>query len=200
MILMFITIRIIDIIDILLVALLMYQIYILIRGTVAFKIFIGVIGIYLVYILVNLLKMKLLSSILGAIIGGGAIALIILFQQELRRFLIFLGGRYFPNRSFSLENFFGRNETQAEKVRISSIHKACSNLAENNTGALIVIARQSSLNLYIETGDILMLKHPADYLKASFLKIVHCMMVRPLLKTKKLYRPGVFFHLPIILS
>jgi diadenylate cyclase len=170
MLLTFITIRIVDVIDILLVALLMYQVYVLIRGTVAFKIFIGVIAIYLVYILVNLLKMKLLSSILGAIIGGGAIALIILFQQELRRFLIYLGGRYFPNRSFSLENFFGRNETNLEKVRISSIHKACVNLAETNTGALIVIARQSSLNLYIETGDILNAQTSSRLLESIFIK------------------------------
>jgi diadenylate cyclase len=167
---MFITIRIIDVIDILLVALLMYQVYSLIKGTVAFKIFLGVIAIYLVYILVNLLKMKLLSSILGAIIGGGAIALIILFQQELRRFLIFLGSRYFPNRSFSLENFLGRHETATEKVRISSIHKACINLAENSTGALIVIARQSSLNLYAETGDILNAQTSSRLLESIFLK------------------------------
>jgi diadenylate cyclase len=170
MLLTFIAIRIIDIIDILLVAFLMYQVYILIRGTVAFKIFIGVIAIYLVYILVNLLKMKLLSSILGAIIGGGAIALIIVFQQELRRFLIYLGGRYFPNRSFSLENFLGREDLSSEKVRISSIHKACINLAETNTGALIVIARQSSLNLYAETGDILNAQTSSRLLESIFLK------------------------------
>ena len=167
---MFISIRIIDVIDILLVALLMYQVYILIRGTVAFKIFIGVIAIYLVYILVNLLKMKLLSSILGAIIGGGAIALIILFQQEIRRFLIYLGGRYFPNRNFSLENFLGRNETSTEKVRITSIHKACINLAESKTGALIVIARQSSLSLYAETGDILNAQTSSRLLESIFIK------------------------------
>jgi len=170
MLLTFITIRIIDVIDILLVAFLMYQVYILIRGTVAFKIFIGVIAIYLVYILVNLLKMKLLSSILGAIIGGGAIALIVVFQQELRRFLIYLGGRYFPNRSFSLENFLNREDVTTEKVRISSIHKACVNLAESNTGALIVIARQSSLNLYAETGDILNAQTSSRLLESIFLK------------------------------
>ena len=71
-------------------------------GTVAFNIFLAIIGIWLLYVVVNMLKMKLLSSILGTIIGGGAIALIILFQQEIRRFLILLGTKYFPNKSFSL--------------------------------------------------------------------------------------------------
>lgn len=168
--LLFISIRVIDVIDILLVAILMYQLYILIRGTVAFKIFLGIIGIYLVYIIVDLLKMKLLSSILGALIGGGAVALIILFQQELRRFLILLGERYFPNKSFSLETFFNRGQVGDAKVRISSIHKACINLAETMTGALIVIARQSSLNLYTETGDILYAQTSSRLLESIFIK------------------------------
>jgi diadenylate cyclase len=168
--LLFITIRIIDVIDILLVALLMYQLYILIRGTVAFKIFLGVIGIYLVYIIVDLLKMKLLSSILGAVIGGGAVALIILFQQELRRFLILLAEKYFPKNSFTLENLFKSRQVEIEKVRISSIHKACINLSETKTGALIVIARQSSLNLYTETGDVLYAQTSSRLLESIFIK------------------------------
>jgi diadenylate cyclase len=168
--LLFITIRVIDIIDILLVAFLMFQIYKLIRGTVAIKIFIGIIGIYLFYIIVDLLKMKLLSSILGALIGGGAIVLVVLFQQELRRFLILLGEKYFPNKSFTLENLFGQGQIDIEKVRISSIHKACINLAETKTGALIVIARQSSLSLYIETGDILYAQTSSRLLESIFIK------------------------------
>lgn len=168
--LLFITVRVIDVIDIVLVAILLYQLYVLIRGTVAFKIFLGVIGIYLVYIVVDLLKMKLLSSILGAVIGGGAIALIIIFQQELRRFLIILAEKYFPNKAFTLENLFKRGEVEIEKVRISSIHKACINLAETKTGALIVIARQSSLTLYTETGDVLYAQTSSRLLESIFLK------------------------------
>jgi diadenylate cyclase len=166
----FITIRIIDVVDILLVAFIMYQIYRLIKGTVAFSIFIGVIGIYLLYIVVDLLKMKLLSSILGAVIGGGAIALIVIFQQEIRRFLIFLGSKYFPNSKFSLENIFNTGEDIPEKVRIESIYKACINLAKTKTGALIVIARTSSMNLYAETGDILNAATSSRLLESIFIK------------------------------
>ena len=166
----FIQIRIIDVIDILLVAFLMYQVYILIRGTVAFNIFIAVIAIWLLYVIVDMLKMKLLSSILGAIIGGGAIALIILFQQEVRRFLIFVGSKYFPNKKFSFQNILRRDVTLLDRVRIDSIHKACVSLAKSSTGALIVIARKSSLNLYAETGDILHAKTSNRLLESIFVK------------------------------
>jgi uncharacterized protein (TIGR00159 family) len=166
----FIQVRIIDVIDILLVAFLMYQVYILIRGTVAFNIFIAVIAIWLLYVVVNMLKMKLLSSILGAIIGGGAIALIILFQQEIRRFLIFVGSRYFPNRKFSFHSIIRRDVGILDHVRIDSIHRACASLAKSSTGALIVIARKSSLNLYAETGDILHAKTSSRLLESIFFK------------------------------
>ncbi len=166
----FIQIRIIDIIDILLVAFLMYQIYLLIRGTVAFSIFIAVIGIWLLFVIVNMLKMKLLSTILGAVIGGGAIALIILFQQEIRRFLIFLGTRYFPDRKFSLKSVIKSEDSPLHRVRIASIHKATLNMANNFVGALIVITRKSSLDLYAETGDILKAKTSSRLLESIFSK------------------------------
>lgn len=166
----FIQIRIIDVIDILLVAFLMYQVYILIRGTVAFNIFIAVIGIWLLFVIVNMLKMKLLSTILGAIMGGGAIALIILFQQEIRRFLIFLGSRYFPDSKFSFQHLIKREDAPLNRVRIESIHKACINMANSFTGALIVITRKSSLDLYAETGDILRAKTSSRLLESIFIK------------------------------
>ena len=167
---LFIQVRIIDVIDILLVAFLMYQVYVLIRGTVAFNIFIAVIGIWLLYVVVNMLKMKLLSTILGGVIGGGAIALIILFQQEIRRFLIFVGSKYFPNRKFSLQNILRRDDTLLEKVQIAAIHRACINMSTTYTGALIVIERKSSLKLYAETGDVLHAKTSSRLLESIFMK------------------------------
>jgi diadenylate cyclase len=166
----FIQIRIIDVIDILLVAILMYQVYMLIRGTVAFNIFIAVISIWLLYVIVNMLKMKLLSSILGAIIGGGAIALIILFQQEIRRFLIFVGTKYFPNRKITFHNLLRRDDSLIERVNIDSIQKACVNLAGSYTGALLVIARTTSLDIYVETGDIINAKTSSRLLESIFAK------------------------------
>jgi DNA integrity scanning protein DisA with diadenylate cyclase activity len=90
----FITLRWLDVIDIMLVAFLLYQIYMLIKGTVAINIFIGIFSIYLFWLIVKALNMQLLGSILGQVISVGVIALIILFQPEIRRFLLMLGSRY----------------------------------------------------------------------------------------------------------
>jgi diadenylate cyclase len=166
----FIDIRIIDIIDIMLVAFIMYQIYYLIKGTVAFNIFLGISLVLVLYLVVNLLQMKLLTSILGALIGGGAIALIILFQQEIRRFLVFLGTRYFPNRTFSFEYLLRGQSEILTKMNIASIQKACIHMADTCTGALIVISRNSSLDLYIETGDVLKANMSSRMIQSIFMK------------------------------
>lgn len=166
---LFINVRIIDIIDILVVAYLMYQVYYLIKGTVAYNIFVGIISILLLFFFVDFLQMKLLSSILGALIGGGAIALIILFQQEIRRSLVFVGTRYFPKGKFSFMQAVWK-EKGADTIRIASIQKACVNMAKTNTGALIVISRESSLDLYAETGDILNADMSSRMIESIFMK------------------------------
>ena len=166
----FISIRIVDIIDIVVVAFIMYQVYYLIKGTVAFNIFLAVLSLYLIYRIVQISNMKMLTDFLGAIIGGGAIALIIVFQQEIRRFLIFLGTRYFPNRSFSLESFFSKRGHPVRQVKIDSVYKACVNLSKTKTGALIVISKSSSLQLYSETGDILNANTSSRLIESIFMK------------------------------
>ena len=81
-----------------LVSLLLYQVYKLMKGSVAVKIFGGFLSIYLVYLVVKAAQMELLSSILGQFMGVGVIAAIILFQQEIRKFLLIIG----KTTSFSL--------------------------------------------------------------------------------------------------
>lgn len=151
----FITFRILDIIDILLTAFLLYQVYRLIKGTVALNIFIGIFSFYLVWLLVKALNMQLLGSILGQFIGVGVIALIIVFQQEIRRFLLLIGTRYLSNRTISFDKIFSFDFKPTPKVRVNSIVKACKSLSEKKVGALIVIARQSELLPYTQTGDVL---------------------------------------------
>jgi len=152
---LFINFRFIDLIDILLVAFLMYQIYLLIKDTLAIHIFVAVIAILLLWKLVDLTQMKLLGSILGQIIGVGVIALIVLFQQELRRFMVMIGSRYFANYRFNLDNLFIANVRNLPTIKISSIVKASINMAKNKTGALIVLKRRSQLLQYIDTGDLI---------------------------------------------
>ncbi len=152
---LFISIRVLDIFDIILTALLFYQIYRLIKGTIAMNIFIGIFAVYLVWLLVRALDMQLLGSILGQFIGVGVIALIIVFQQEIRRFLILIGTRHIANRAFSIEKLFTSVTGSRPKIRVTSLIKGIKNLAEKKTGALIVIARKSELEPYSQTGDTL---------------------------------------------
>jgi len=152
----FLSVRLLDILDILIVAFLLYKVYELLKGGVAINIFIGLISIYLLWFLcVRVLEMQLLGSILGQFIGVGVIALIIVFQQEVRRFLILLGtNNFLSNTSFSRSilnwNFQSARPTQ---IDIRSIVKACSNMSNTKTGAIIVIQRNTDLKFYSSTGD-----------------------------------------------
>lgn len=150
----FIHITLVDVIDILLVAFLFYQIYVLIRGTAAINIFIGIFLLYLIWLVVRALNMEMLSTILGQIIGVGALALIIVFQQEVRKFLLYIGTRYLSNRALAFDRFFSSKvDPEAVQSSVESLVKACRNMSETHTGALIVLGRRSSLQIYVDTGD-----------------------------------------------
>jgi uncharacterized protein (TIGR00159 family) len=151
----FIHIRLLDVIDIILVAILLYQLYMLIRGTVAYSITMGIAIIYIFWWSVRALKMELLSSILGSFLGVGVIALIIVFQQEIRRFLIYLGSRYMDGNRISVEKILNLRFDAKSQVKIRSILKAVLQFSQEKTGALIVIKRKSNLDMYAETGDVL---------------------------------------------
>jgi diadenylate cyclase len=151
----FIHIRLLDIIDIILVALLFYQLYMLIRGTVAFSITMGIAVIYIFWWIVRVMQMELLSTILGSVLGVGVIALIIVFQQEIRRFLIFIGSRYVEGNRLSVEKILNLRLESKPQVKVRSIMKAVMQFSLDKTGALIVIQRRSNLDMYAETGDVL---------------------------------------------
>jgi diadenylate cyclase len=165
----FIHIRIIDVIDILLVAFLMYQVYLLIKGTIAIYIFVTIITFYVVWLLVRD-NMLLLGGILGQIIGVGAIAIIVVFQQELRRFLIMFSVRYLPKAGISFDNFFSKIGTGLPVLNINSIIKACMNMSKYRVGALIVIQRNSMLDTYAGTGDILDARTTSRLIESIFNK------------------------------
>ena len=148
----FIQVKVIDIIDILLVAFLMYQVYMLIKGTIATYIFITIILFYVVWLLVKD-NMLLLGGILGQVIGVGAIAIIVVFQQELRRFLILFSSRYLPKAGISLDNFLSRMNEGIPPVNINAIIKACVNLSKDHIGALLVLQRNSILDNFVASGD-----------------------------------------------
>ena len=151
----FIHIRLLDVIDIILVAILFYQLYMLIRCTVAYSITLGIAAIYLFWWAVRAMQMELLSTILGSVLGVGVIALIIVFQQEIRRFLIFIGSRYVEGNRISVEKILNIRIESKPQVKIRSIMKAVMQFSLEKTGALIVIKNKSNLDMYAETGDVL---------------------------------------------
>lgn len=166
----FITLGLFDILDILLVGFLLYQVYMLIKGTVAINIFVGLSLFYLMWLLVRALNMELLSSILGQFIGVGVIALIIVFQQEIRRFLLLLGSRYNVTQKFTLENWFSFEESGVKEQEIVSIVAACEHMSKSKTGALIVIAKNTDLDSYAGTGKSINSRVSGTVLETIFFK------------------------------
>jgi diadenylate cyclase len=149
----FLEIELLDIIDILLVTALLYQLYKLLTGSVALKIFLGLLSIYLLYLVVRAAGMELLSIILGQFMGVGVLAAIILFQPEIRRFLLMIG----KTTALNHERFWGfpwRRDT-TEKLSLTPFIEAAKSLAAKNTGALIVFAKSSELKYYAESGDLI---------------------------------------------
>jgi uncharacterized protein (TIGR00159 family) len=143
-------------IDIALVAALLYQVYKLLRGSAAIKIFLGFLSIYLIYLLVRALQMELLSSILGQFMGVGVIAAIIIFAPEIRKFLLIIGkSSLLSNDNIWRDLFFFWRKRDGGSFNVSPIIDASKILAGSNTGALIVLSKSTELKFYAESGDIL---------------------------------------------
>ncbi|GAB5539112.1 MAG: diadenylate cyclase CdaA [Salibacteraceae bacterium] len=151
----FLPVGILDLIDILLVAFLLYKLYELIRGTIAIRIFFGVISIYLIWLLVTALQMELMSQIFRQFINVGVIALIIVFQQEIRRFLLAIGNSgFFQNIGVSggLWNWLGKTEPSKINLNLHALGEAVFNLSRTKMGALIVIQRNADIQNVIDSG------------------------------------------------
>lgn len=150
----FLPVRIWDILDILIVGYLIYQIYKLLKGNIAFNIFVGVLTLYVVWWLVNQLEMDLLAAVLGQFVSVGVIVIIIIFQPEVRRFLLFLGNTTLRQRSNFVGRIIDRNlENTEEKARqIRAMRSALIRMSKKKTGALIVLAGKLSLDGLVSSG------------------------------------------------
>ena len=148
----FLDLRIIDIVDIVLVALLLFYVYKLVKGTVAINIFVGIVIIYGIWRLTEILEMELLSKILGGFLGVGMFALIVVFQQEIRKFLLMLGSTNFNARR-RFYNKFKLSEDLTISGNVNALLAACKNMGASKTGALIVLQRNNSLDFVKNSGD-----------------------------------------------
>lgn len=149
----FLSVGWLDFIDIGLVSLLLYYVYKLMKGSVAVKIFGGFLSLYLIYLVVRAAQMELLSSILGQFMGVGVIAAIILFQQEIRKFLLIIGKSTSLNRNNFYKSLFIWRKTDTFQFNITPVIDACKSMSGTATGALLVFSRDSELKFYVDSGD-----------------------------------------------
>lgn len=166
----FIEFTFLDFLDITLVGILLYYVYKLLKGTVAINIFIGITIVFLMYKITQALKMEMLSSILEVLVGGGAIAMLIIFHPELRKFLLMIGSANFGSkRSFIKQLKFLKTEINSE-VDVDSIVAACVKMSLTKTGVLIVIERNNSLDFVKERGDTMNAEINIPLLESIFYK------------------------------
>ncbi len=167
---LFIDIRWLDIVDILLVAYLIYRLYYVVKGTAAINIFLGILSIYVLWKVVEALQMQMLSEILGQFIGVGVIALIIVFQQELRKFLLMLGNRDFfkRNKGSFFNKFF--KDVDEDAIDLQPILKACEYMSQYKIGALIVVGRESNPTMFVVGGQVIDATVNSDLIISMFQK------------------------------
>jgi diadenylate cyclase len=154
---LFLSFSITDAVDILLVAIMLYQLYKMVKGTAAVNVFIGLALIYVVWIFVRAFELKLLGSILGKFINVGVIAVMVVFQQEIRKFLLYIGSNEFiKNKNWRTIFLFSNQAAAASRfaLDVDAVINACFNMSETKTGALIIISRKSDLKFYVNTGEL----------------------------------------------
>jgi len=147
-----------DVIDILLVALLLYYIYRLMRESRSLNVFVGIMMFIVVWLFVSqILEMRLLGTILDKLVSVGVIALIVLFQEDIRKFLYNIGTH---QRFRRIKDLFGsKNTSEKERLErkqgIIPIVMACLSMSKGKVGALIVIERSTPLSEVIRTGEVI---------------------------------------------
>lgn len=161
-----------DILDVLIVGYLLFQLYKLLRGSIAFNIFVGVLILYVVYWLVLQLKMDLLAAVLGQFVSVGVIIIIIIFQPEVRRFLLFLGNSTLRQRSNVLDRLLHRNFDNSELRRrqTKAVHSALLKLSKQKNGALLVFVKRANLEGLIHGGVPLEANLSEQLLESIFIK------------------------------
>ena len=167
----FLDISFTDVLDILLVALLLYYLYKLLKGTVAINIFIGIVIFYLIWKVTDILNLDVLSNILGKFVSVGFFALIVVFQQEIRKFLLLIGSSNFASKRNVIRyfNFFNQNQGII-KIDLTALLSASEKMANEKTGAIIVIERGNNLDFIKNTGDQANIELSAQILETIFFK------------------------------
>ena len=163
--------RLIDLIDIVIVAIIIYYIYRMARGTNVMLIFWALIILLVAWRIADLLNMRLLGAMLSAVASVGLIALIVIFQPEIRRFLLFIGTKTQLDESLWKRLQFWRHQQQNKSASSYEAYvNACMHMAQSKTGALIVFKRQNSVDELINTGERIDALASSALIEALFFK------------------------------
>lgn len=165
------TIRFIDIVDVVLVAVLVYYIYRMARGTNVMLIFWALIILLIGWRVADSLGMRLLGAILSAVASVGLIALVVIFQPEIRKFLLFLGTKTQLDESlWKRLQFWRYHQQQKSTIDYEAYVGACMHMSQSKTGALIVFKRHNALEEIIETGERIDARVSSALIEALFFK------------------------------
>jgi uncharacterized protein (TIGR00159 family) len=154
----FLEVSIADILDIVLLALIIFFAFKWLRGSSAMSIFVAIASLYLIRVLVSAFNMRLMTALMGTLLDVGVLALIVIFQPEIRKFLTNLGNRYMNNASGKalINRIFGKKAvSMAGSEAVNDLTEACRRMSEDKTGALIVICHNTPLDDIISTGDLI---------------------------------------------
>ena len=167
----FLSLSLADCLDILMVAALIYLVFRWIKGSAAMSIFFAVILLFVLRVVVAALNMRLMNALLDTFIDVGVLALIVIFQPEVRHFLIKLGSSYSTGKGRNMiEKLFGIKEQSLAGETVNEIAEACRAMSDNKTGALIVLPHKNSVSQIVETGDIVDAKVPRRLIMNIFFK------------------------------
>ncbi|MBP3253490.1 MAG: diadenylate cyclase CdaA [Bacteroidales bacterium] len=158
----------IDFIDVFVVALLLFFVFRMIKGSNAISIFIGFFILYIIWKIVSILGMRIMSEILGQFLSLGLMALIIIFQPEIRRFLIMLGSRNFAEKGRLL--FFWKTSHTIQNLNVNAIVQACGHMSSTNTGALIIFCQSNKLEQIITSGEVFKSELSSQLIETIFFK------------------------------
>lgn len=165
---MFFNIAIMDIVDVVLVAFLLYYLYRLMKDSGSLNVFVGILVFIFSWLFVSkLLQMRLLGSILDQLMSVGMLALVVIFQEEIRNFFRTLGSH---RRLSFLSRFFSRDKKDANVADVMPIVLACNSMAQQKVGALIVVQRNMSLDDIVKTGEAINANISQRLIEAVFFK------------------------------
>ena len=163
-------IGLVDLFDILEVALILFYLYRILRRSRTLYVFVGIVIFLLIYLLSQWLNFKMLGALLNGIMSAGAISLIVIFQDEIKKFFYNLGSNENVKKFLTSLHSDQKEDIEKENQKLVPVVMACINMARYKVGALIVIEKEQKLDEYIQSSDVIDAKINQRLLENIFVK------------------------------